>query len=177
MLQVGEMTALVEVHSIGPLASEEDERIALKLWADYEANYRHLFSEAQLAAAQPWIDALPVRFAEFRAAGGVVWLARDEVNNVIGTIAMQRMGNGIARMTRLFIPHEFRKEGIGKALLAHAIYEARLAQCSLAYATGLKKDAPVDALMATVGFVANGDCMGKSSHAHACDIATIARAG
>lgn len=156
------MSALVEVHSIEPVASAEDRQVALELWAAYEANYRHLFSYAQLAAAQTWVDALPGRFDEFLSAGGVIWLARDEDNDVLGTIAMQRLDDGIARMTRLYIPHEFRKEGLGKALLAHAIHEARLAQCTLAYATGLKQDLAVDALMATVGFVTDGDCTDPS---------------
>lgn len=53
------------------------------------------------------------------------WVAIGENNEVIGTIALSDVGEGMGYLQRLMVKKEFRRDGVGRKLLEHLLNFAK----------------------------------------------------
>lgn len=63
-----------------------------------------------------------------KVESGDFWIALDENNQVVGTIALSDYGEGVGFLQRFAVKKEFRKKGVGTKLFSHLIDFAKLHQ-------------------------------------------------
>lgn len=105
--------------AIRPAASAADLDAAARLFREYAAglpiDLGYQGFEAELAG-------LPGAYAP---PGGALLLAADAAGRAVGCVAVRAIGPGVCEMKRLYVAPEARGGGLGRALAARIIGEAR----------------------------------------------------
>jgi putative acetyltransferase len=95
----------------------DDLVIVRSLFEDYVAEIGVDLSFQGFAAE---VADLPGKYVEPR---GGLWLA-EASERVVGCIALRSLSDEVAEMKRLFVASSFRSQGVGRALIEHAVMAA-----------------------------------------------------
>lgn len=87
------------------------------------------------------------------APGGAIFMALDEENEPVGTVALIRMDDGGFEVAKMTVSEAARGTGLGRALMEACIAHARAAGAPRLYLETNAVLAPARALYAACGFV------------------------
>lgn len=105
--------------------TKDIELINKMAWITFPATYNEILSKEQIDYMMEWMYSPENLLKQMTEEGHIYYIAFNEKEEAMGYVSIQKEGEDLFHLQKIYILPEFQKEHIGKLLFNHAVSEIK----------------------------------------------------